>query len=281
MVGSSWKAAESSGLAPIRSPAATVSGVAPRGAGLLALLLEQVGEVGRTTRLGGAVIWPLEPVGGTLQVAVEVVEGQQVELDVVLLGLRPAGGRPSRRRCRRCAPGDASRSSACLGRVSERPPRPTTASATRVRRGVRMRVPPRTERRGLPRHPHTKRGKDGHPDSAGSLPPRPRRSDDQRPHRPRRPAPRGCRPAARRRDPQPAAGGGRPSTARAPRTSSSPPSSAAWPCSGPWSATCSRGWPVTPPARAGQCGSAWPWRCCSPCSGSSLFFLLLNGFDGA
>ena len=29
MVGSSWKAAESSGLAPIRSPAATVSGVAP------------------------------------------------------------------------------------------------------------------------------------------------------------------------------------------------------------------------------------------------------------
>ena len=29
MVGSSWKAAESSGLAPMRSPAATVSGVAP------------------------------------------------------------------------------------------------------------------------------------------------------------------------------------------------------------------------------------------------------------
>ena len=29
------------------------------------------------------------------------------------------------------------------------------------------------------------------------------------------------------------------------------------------------GWPVTPPAHAGRCGSVWVWRCCSRCSGSS------------
>ena len=38
---------------------------------------------------------------------------------------------------------------------------------------------------------------------------------------------------------------------------------------GAWSATCSRGWPVTPPAPAGRSGSVWAWRCCSRCSGSS------------
>ena len=37
---------------------------------------------------------------------------------------------------------------------------------------------------------------------------------------------------------------------------------------GAWSATCSRGWPVTPPADAVRPGSAWVWRCCWPWSGS-------------
>ena len=103
MAGSSWKAAESSGEAPMRSPAATVIGVGPRGTGLLALVAEQRAEVRRAA--GRGVVDPAARAarrGHGLEVAVEVVDGEQVELDVVGRAGPLAGGpaRAVRRRHR-------------------------------------------------------------------------------------------------------------------------------------------------------------------------------------
>ena len=135
MVGSSWKAAESSGLAPMRSPAATVSGVAPAARDFLRSFLSEAGQVGRAARLGARDIGDAGDVAavarGRLEVAVEVVEGQQVELDVVgLLGLSEAVVGLGAAGCRRCAPGE--RRSLHPGRVPGRPRRPRRPG----RRGV-------------------------------------------------------------------------------------------------------------------------------------------------
>ena len=83
MVGSSWNAAESSGEAPIRSPAATVIGVAPAARDFGRSSVEQRGEVGGAA--GGSVVDPAAGAGrrDDLELAVEVVDREQVELDVL------------------------------------------------------------------------------------------------------------------------------------------------------------------------------------------------------
>ena len=91
IVGSSWNAAESSGLAPIRSPAETTSE--------FGFVARERADVGRQVRgpagvdRGGARRGrdAARAAGRRLQVAVEVVDGQQLHLDVARLGLR--GGR--------------------------------------------------------------------------------------------------------------------------------------------------------------------------------------------
>ena len=63
IVGSSWKAPESNGLAPIRSPAATVSGVAPAARDFFRSLVSRLARNDAPPALV-VPIWPLEPVGG-------------------------------------------------------------------------------------------------------------------------------------------------------------------------------------------------------------------------
>ena len=86
IVGSSWKSAESSGLAPIRSPAATTSAVAMPLAELLQVAAEDPGAACGDRRRGGlrpASDGRMPPVVVVCRVPVEVVHGQQLDLDVL------------------------------------------------------------------------------------------------------------------------------------------------------------------------------------------------------
>ena len=86
MVGSSWNAADSSGEAPIRSPAATVTDVLPlRPCAAVRSCLRWVARYSAPPA-GVPLMLPDELVGGVRrQVAVEVVEREQ--LDRVWVGL--------------------------------------------------------------------------------------------------------------------------------------------------------------------------------------------------
>ena len=99
IVGSSWNGAESSGLAPIRSPAPTVSVFGFCARSCLRCVARYSTPpaaidrraVGSTRRCA-----PDEP-GRRLEVAVEVVEREQLDLGVLVVLLRALGGEGLRR----------------------------------------------------------------------------------------------------------------------------------------------------------------------------------------